>query len=218
MRASEIDFYLFVNEGEQEIDAKVTCRCRGAAEWFDPWAGRFTPASVLQAGPTMQVALRLPRRASLILAVDPSRPADVFSAQAVESPTKKAAVARLAGPWKIVGANGKVLGDQLGDWREIPGLRRFAGTLRYQTAFSLAKQPGTRYRLDLGTVGDWAVVRLNGKELGPRLWSPMEWDVTEAVQDGANELAIDVTNSRVNQYDPKNARPSGLFGPVGLRY
>ncbi len=213
-----IHLYLFVNEGEQEIESKVTCRCRGRAEWFDPWTAQFSPATVLHAGSTMQVALRLPRRASLILAIDPSQPVQVATAHEPKTSAKQTSATPILGPWRIVDLKGKPVGDRLGDWREHPGLNRFAGTLRYQTTFAVSKQPGARYRLDLGTVGDWAVVRLNSKDLGPRLWAPLEWDVTEALKDGTNELVVDVTNSRANQYDPKNARPSGLFGPVELRH
>lgn len=210
-------FYFFVNEGQQAIETKVTCRCTGQAEWFDPWTARFSPATVLHADSTMQVTLRLPRRASLILTVDPRPPIPVATAQEPEPVQRKPVATPIAGPWKIVDLEGKPVGDRLGDWRELPGRRRFAGTLRYQTTFQLSKQSGARCSLDLGAVGDWAVVRINGKDLGPRLWAPMKWDVSEYVRDGANDLVVEVTNSRANQYDPKNARPSGLFGPVELR-
>ncbi len=109
------------------------------------------------------------------------------------------------------------MGDRLGDWRQLAGLEQFAGTLSYRTTFELTRRVGARYHLDLGAVGDWAVVRVNGRSLGPRFWTPMVWDVTEATRDGGNELIVEVTNSMANRYDPHTARRSGLFGPVELR-
>ncbi|MCR4415506.1 MAG: glycosyl hydrolase [Thermoguttaceae bacterium] len=208
-----LHFYLLVNEGERPIETTLTCRAAGKAEWFDPWHGRFRPAPILRAEPGISVPLRLERRESAVLCVDPSQPAVVTA----RLPRALSVATPIAGPWKVFDPQGRSLGDQLGDWRRIAGLERLAGTLRYETAFDAKKTPGTAYELHLGTVGDWAVVRLNGRDLGPRLWAPLVWDVTEAIRSGKNDLVVEVTNSWANRYAPKDARPSGLFGPVELR-
>ena len=122
----------------------------------------------------------------------------------------------VSGSWKVFNAEGGPLGDQLGDLRGLPGLKDYSGTVRYEIRFDLSKQSGCRYELDLGSVGDWAVVRLNGKELGPRFWVPYTIDATDAVASGPNELVVEVTNSRANQLAPKEARRL-VFGPVVLR-
>jgi len=190
------------------------CRARGKAEWFDPWRGELRPAQVVGTDPKLSVAVRLERRESLVLAVDSAQPAAVSPARKpAETPPVVIAV---AGPWKVFGPQGKEVAAGLGDWRKLPGLTGFAGTLRYQATLKASKKPGERCHLDLGTVGDWAVVRLNGKDLGPVFWGPFAWDVTDAMRDGENELVVEVTNSLASRYDPKNARPSGLFGPVVL--
>ena len=212
-----IDFYLLVNEGEAAVDTVLTCRCVGRAEWFDALSGTFRPASVLSTGATTSLRLRLRRRDSVVLCIDtaenpqePQPPRDTATA------AKPAAVVPIAGPWTIVDADGRKLGDRLVDWEKLPGLQEFAGTLRYETTFDLRKDDDRAYELDLGRVGDWAVVHLNGRDLGPRFWAPYVWDVTGPIADGRNRLVVEVTNSWANRYVPDKRRPAGLFGPVRL--
>jgi hypothetical protein len=90
-------------------------------------------------------------------------------------------------------------------------------TLRYQTRFEIADELKSDCSLELDRVGDSAVVRLNDRDLRPRFWAPFRRDVADTVRQGRNQLSVGVTGSLVNQYEPKNARPSGLFGPVLLR-
>lgn len=212
---SGMHFYLLTNEGEQPIETMVTYRCQGKPEWFDPWANRFLPAAVASAtGSTMSLPLRLERRESRILVLDPSHAITVSSEKKPKVRTLRTII---AGPWSVTDLAGKALGDRLGDWQELPVGAKFAGTLRYRTIFELAKDSQAKYHLDLGTVGDWAVVQVNGKPLGPRFWAPIIWDLTETLQSGSNELVIEVTNSLAAKYDPTHRRPSGLFGPVTIQ-
>jgi len=208
----KIHFYVFANEGERTIDTAITCRCVGKAEWFDPWVNTFYPAGVQRKDRTsISLSLHLDRRESVVLCVDPGQAPVVAESP---GPRGKPVVTPIAGAWKIVNAKGKPVGDKLVDWAKLSGLAEFAGTLRYRTTFEIARQQGLRCKLDLGKVGDWAVVRLNGRDLGPRFWSPFVWDVTDAVRDGKNELTVEVTNSFANRYTPKKRRPAGLFGRV----
>ncbi|MBQ9922689.1 MAG: hypothetical protein IJO52_10910, partial [Clostridia bacterium] len=55
--------------------------------------------------------------------------------------------------------------------------------------------------------------RLNGKELGVKLWAPYTFDVSGMLCDGDNVLEITVTNPASNKYDNDGAK-SGLIGPV----
>ena len=210
-----IDFYLLVNEGEQTVDTVLTCRRVGKAEWFDALSGTFRPATVFSHGSATSLPLRLRRRDSVVLCIDTSQPPQ--SPAASVPPEKPPSVIPIDGPWKIVDADGRNLGGQLVDWEKLPGLERFAGTLQYETVFDLEKLDDHRYELDLGQVGDWAVLRLNDKQLGPRFWAPYDWDVTSAVAQGENRLVVEVTNSWANRYVPDKRRPSGLFGPVQMR-
>lgn len=209
-----IDFYLLTNEAETAIDTILTCRAQGKPEWFDPWSAEFRTAAVIAAEQGTTVPLRLRRRDSLVLAIDPAQPAAI--AKPVQPAGSSPQSLALDGSWQLTDTAGKELGGQLGDWREIADLKDFAGTIRYQTAFDVEIQAGRHYELDLGGVGDWAVVRLNGHEIVPRFWAPYALNVTEAIRDGRNELSVEVTNSWANRYTPKQSRPSGLFGPVRL--
>ncbi|MBN1345262.1 MAG: hypothetical protein JXQ73_21395 [Phycisphaerae bacterium] len=212
----KMHFYLFVNEGEGPIDATVTVRCFGTAQWYDAWSDKFTGAPVEPRGKDrLATPLRLGRRESVILCVDPARPP--LMASACYAPRGEPTVTEIGGAWKVTDGEGKQVLDKLGDWRDVPELKQFAGTLTYATTFEAKRQAGRKVELDLGKVGDWAVVRLNSKDLGPRFWAPYVVDVSEAIRDGKNELEVEVTNSFSNKYVPKDARAAGLMGPVRLR-
>jgi hypothetical protein len=120
----------------------------------------------------------------------------------------------ITGPWQILDGRGQPLSEGLGDWLAVPPTADCTGTLRYATTFEVTKRSGHRYIFDLGQVGDFAIVHLNGRDLGVRFWAPYAWDVADAFRGGRNELAVDVTNTLVNRYDAKKRRPSGLLGPV----
>ncbi len=158
--------------------------------------------------------LRLERRESLVLAIAPAAPA-------VVSPSPNVAAAsgsrRIEGPWTVRNGEGKQVAAGLGDWRQTAELSKYAGTLRYEARFEADCGAACRLEIRLGAVGDWAVVRLNGKDLGPRFWSPFVWDVSDCVRNGANELVVEVANSLANRYEAKESRVSGLLGPVELR-
>ncbi len=91
--------------------------------------------------------------------------------------------------------------SRLQSWTEDPRTEHFSGTGRYELDFEV---PG-RYVseeletvLDLGTVGNIAEVKLNGKAPGVAWMRPYRLNVTEALQGGANHLEILVTNTLIN--------------------
>jgi len=211
-----VDYYLFTNEGDEKIAGTVSVRSVGRAQWFDAWSGGFAPATVTRAdAATMSLRLRLGRRESVVLCIEPGRP--TVAAPDARTELEVEAVTQIQGPWKVLDADGKPRGGELGDWLTSPATADFAGTLRYTTTFRVKQRTKTIRRLDLGRVGDWAVVHLNGKCLGPRFWAPYAWDVTKTLRAGENELTVEVTNSLANRYAPKKRRSSGLFGPVVIR-
>jgi hypothetical protein len=63
-----------------------------------------------------------------------------------------------------------------------------------------------RFFLDLGRVADLAEVIVNGKHLGVLWKPPFAVEVTDAVEEGANTLTIDVTKTWRNR----------LIGDAGL--
>ncbi len=210
-----LDFYYLVNEGEGPIETALRISNVGRAEWFDAWTGRFSPAAVTRADAQgMTLPLRLARRESIVLCVEKGSPPAIHAAE--PAPAEPAHIVPLETTWTLLDPAGRVVGGQLGDWLQQSATAGFTGTLRYRTQFTLNAEPEAVYTLDLGRIGDFAVVHLNDQDLGVRFWAPFSWDVTRALRDGANELVVEVTNSLANKYDPKDQVPSGLMGPVRL--
>ena len=86
------------------------------------------------------------------------------------------------------------------------------------------RKDAQRILLDLGAVGCAAEVAVNGRTVGARTCPPWTIDVTEALRDGANDLAVTVYNTLNNHCQtiptrykvPTDEAPSGLLGPVSL--
>lgn len=213
-RKGDLDFHLLSNEGETELAGEVKLQMEGRVEVWDALTGSTMPypAKVVTNG-GMRVSVCLPRRETLILAVDPA--SSPYTA-AVAPMRPGATVAALEGPWMVADPEGRAVdAPGLGDWAKAKGWETFSGTLSYATSFALGDGPRPRF-LDLGQVGDIAEVHLNGIPLGVRGWAPYLLDLGEAIRTGANQLEVKVTNSMANAYDGLQL-PSGLIGPVVLR-
>lgn len=154
----------------------------------------------------------------------------------------------IANPWTVTfppdrGAPPSITMATLTDWSKHadPGVQYFSGTARYENTFTLAAVPESNIQLmlDLGSVKDIAVVRVNGKEVGTLWKEPYQIDITAHVQTGENKLEISIVNTWNNRIigdlrSPEQKpitrtnlvgkfRPnmpllsSGLLGPVVLR-
>lgn len=119
-----------------------------------------------------------------------------------------------------------------------PGIKYFSGIATYSKRFTLPKptRPGQSLKLDLGSIGDVAEVRVNGALVGTVWHAPYELDIGKAVRAGNNVLEVKVANLWANRligdaqpnakkvafttlptYRPDAPlRPSGLMGPVRL--
>lgn len=133
--------------------------------------------------------------------------------------------------------------SELGDWcRSLS--EDFSGTAEYRAEFSLeAGQRDTDWTLDLGQVCCACTVSINGIPVGRRLWAPFTFTLPSKALADRNVLLVEVSNTLSNLftspdyldkvdsiYSPegaryvrileeweKEARPSGLHGPVRLR-
>ncbi len=125
----------------------------------------------------------------------------------------------------------------LESWTEsnVFPIRYFSGTAVYKKSFdfNIANEKG-KIILDLGKVKNIATVKLNGKEVATIWCEPWQMEITDALQEGTNQLEITVTNvwfnrmiyefhllpserlTKSNEYPNYNAYPleSGLLGPV----
>ena len=210
-RKGGLDFYLLVNEGGGTIDGEVSLRTGGRIECWDALAGVRRPACARTNAGGLVVAVHLPRRESVVLAVD--RRAEFTPVAAAGEWVERRL--SLDVPWQVFGEDGEpVAGLGLGDWSHHPGLELFSGTLCYRTVFTIpdaADQVG----LDLGAVGDIAEVTLDGKPARVRMWAPYRVVLAGPVTPGRHRLEVRVTNSMANAYEGAQL-PSGLMGPVQL--
>ena len=86
-----------------------------------------------------------------------------------------------------------------------------------------AVKKGRRVFLDLGRVGQNAILSVNGKDAGIRFSAPYSFDITDLVKDGSNEIEVTVGNTlaqRVrDRFSAKMAiAPSGLLGGITIKY
>ena len=126
----------------------------------------------------------------------------------------------------------------LGNWESIPEHRYFAGTAIYRRTLQLPKSTASRFRLELGDVGDVAEVFVDGRSAGIAWRKPYGVLLPASLRSGGPHiLEVRVTNLWVNRLIgdaqpgatrvaftalPTYAasaplRRSGLFGPVTLK-
>ncbi|MCQ2391781.1 MAG: hypothetical protein MJ240_10190 [Kiritimatiellae bacterium] len=225
----------------------VTFRATGKAEIWDPVTGTRSLARVVgrtSSDTTVRVELAESGSAFVVFTAGESA--------VVASQTPKTIVQPLEGAlWRIdFGCNSMtpeaVTTRQLVPWKDMfddsrkshsARARAYSGTATYNTTFVWRPtSPVGRVTLDLGTVEAWAEVTLNGKRVGTLWCRPYAVDVTDALQDGINELSIAITSTWHNKLlfqarlpecerdawttwrpDPSDEySPSGLLGPVKL--
>ena len=195
---------LLTNEGEETIDTLVTLPVPGAAEAWDAWTGEIRPLGT-QNG---RLRLRLPRRESLLIRVDPGQP---------ETPPEEAAPPRIlpvSRPWTMHLPDGSARylapdrEGRLPGWTAIEGLGAFSGTLACETVLTVDGPLPTH--LDLGDIRETASLFLNGKPAGQRLWAPFVFPVEGLIRRGVNHLRLEITNTPANAVEGK-AVPSGIL-------
>ena len=83
----------------------------------------------------------------------------------------------------------------------------FSGKIRYTAQMHSKDLPDPRVcAIDLHQVGSSVRLFLNGQDLGVKLTAPFIYDLTTALQDGINELVIEVSNTLANKLcDPLSA-------------
>ncbi len=161
----------------------------------------------------------------------------------------------ISGNWSVYfdpdwGGPGSVLFPILIDWTNHSdlGIKYYSGIAVYNKTFNLDLEPDSRflYFLQLGSVKDVGIasVTINNTEVGTVWTPPFRIEVSEALQNGENQLEIKVINSWYNrvagdqtyphkeQYTSTNINlyhdfrgrpidkislePSGLIGPVTI--
>jgi hypothetical protein len=161
----------------------------------------------------------------------------------------------ITGPWRVafptnLGEPAEITMPELMDWTTSTnlGVKYFSGSATYRnqlvvtnmTAVNIAFFGVKPVILDLGSVKEVAVVRVNGKEAGVLWKEPRRVDIGKFLRVGANDLEITVVNTwnnrivgdaqpgvkkkvtRTNIANKFNANSpllsSGLLGPVRLEF
>ncbi len=111
--------------------------------------------------------------------------------------------------------------DSLCCVQQIEGWDAKAGTLRFETQLENDAVEAAEAVLDLGTVYETADVFVNGISAGVRLCKPYRFDLTGLLRSGANDIAIEVTNTLGTEVRDALSHylaiePFGIQGPVKL--
>lgn len=130
------------------------------------------------------------------------------------------AILKFSKPWKVkFGENtgGKTLTQtDLQQWEtsKDPNIKYYSGTAHYSNTLSLKQlEKGKPHFLNLGTVHNFATVKINGEELGT-LWKvPYVIDIADALKEGENLVELLVTNLQTNRLigDAQHPSPSTQY-------
>src|SRR5271157_4313577 len=185
----DADMYYFFNESDRQESRVATIAGHGQAQAWDLGTGEVHPISAAAAdGDSVRFPLVLAPYEAKVVVVGPL-PGGAAAAE--PSWASGATVAELDGDW-MVDLNGKPIAAPLKSWEEM-GAPDFAGPATYRKRFTVpALLPGTRLFLEIADVRDYALVKLNGKPLDAHAWQPYRWEVTNALEAGANDLEIQV--------------------------
>jgi hypothetical protein len=236
------DIYFVTNRKNRGDTFNGRFRVTGKVpELWNAVTGTSTPMTWRRDGDVTQVVFDLAPEESIFVVFRQ----DTAATSGVGTPPPSFTGGAALGGWTVAfqpgrGAPASVVMPTLTalDKHSDPGVKYFAGEATYTTTFKLPKgvKPGAPLWIDLGTVGDIAQVRVNGKDAGTVWFAPWRVDVGGLVKKGQNSLEIRVANTWVNRligdkqpgaakitftaaptYLPSAPlRPSGLIGPVRL--
>lgn len=103
------------------------------------------------------------------------------------------------------------------DWNsQMPELKYYEGTVWYARRFDVAKQSDKRLFLYFGAVSYRCRIYLNGKEIGQHEggFTPFQMEVTDAVKEKDNFLAVEVNNTRTVDAIPAMAFDWWNYGGI----
>jgi hypothetical protein len=212
------EFYLFVNEGEEDINTQAVLKATGAVEHWDAWEGEVKDPGIVDNihADSITINLSIKRRESKIIRIDNTKSAVINTSSQENHLT---ATLLLDKNW-LIGKDSDNMNElqHLIPWDELEGLKQYSGTMVYHSSFTLQDLPaGQKAELDLGEVYEITSVSINGTDLGAKLWSPYSYDITDYVKEGENSLTICITNTLANKFNNLSLK-SGLIGPVKINF
>lgn len=243
-------YYFIANLQAKDLDGWVPLAGPAVtAALFDAYTGQSGIARTRRQQGHTEVYLQLKAGESVIVKTDTVRRMQ-GPAWAYHQPA--GAALPIDGKWALSFTEGEpaISGtfplDRPQSWTELPdsAAKVYAGAARYRVSFDKPAAAADDWLLELGTVRESAVVRLNGQTVDT-LWAlPFSTRIGQYLREGKNELEVEVVNlpaNRIADYDRKKKEwqifyeinfvnvfykpfsaagwgtvPSGLLGPVQL--
>ena len=240
------EIYFVANLTDQPDDAVCAFRVTGRQpELWDPLTGEIRDAKAFtqQEGTTL-VPLNFAPFGSVFVVFRRAIGPDV-SSMATSNEWKTEKTVELSQPWQVQfdpkwgGAQEPVEFATLESWTQHndPAIRYYSGVASYVQEIDLQFQPNDRIFLEVGGVGEFAEVRVNGHRCGTIWAAPFRLEITEPLKPGKNQIEIEVANHWANRIIGDASKPeseritntniqrvtaetplvdSGLIGPARL--
>lgn len=238
------EFYWINTSSKEKQSVEVSLRISGMKpELWNPINGKISDVSYSMENERTNVSFDMAPEDAVFIVFRNKTNVKTLELPAVS----ETQLATLSADWTVNfeperGAPASATFSQLNAWNENedPGIKYFSGTAVYTANIDVPEEwlaDKANICLDLGEVKNLARVSINGKDLGIIWKKPFRISISEALQAGTNELAIQVTNLWVNrligdaQPDAKEKityttmpfyradsplLSSGLLGPVQL--
>lgn len=199
------EIYLLDNRTDSVQTMRVKFRVRGKeATFFHPDRGTSEPASYQMNANNTEVPVNLNPHETIFVLFDK---ATTQATRKIPQPVTRL-VADINGPWQLSFPNGwgaptaAQMLNSLTSWTANAdvGIKYFSGTAAYTKTVDL--KPGMlkgKMKIDLGRVGDIAVVTVNGGTPDTLWKAPYVTDLGSRLKAGKNTIVIKVTNQWTNR-------------------
>ncbi|MFY0606481.1 MAG: hypothetical protein JXR10_07195 [Cyclobacteriaceae bacterium] len=244
-RTAELDIYFITNQTDESIKIAPEFRVEKSLkpQLWDAISGAVRPLPAYEITSTgIKVPLAMEAAQSWFVVFTDE---NLKAGQTSNFPDYQKLVA-LDGPYlvdfenKDIAPEEMVVLDELMDWSKSSDeqIKHYSGTATYTKTFEVSSFPKDQeIYLNLGEVAVMAKVKLNGQDVGGVWMAPYRLNITDAIQEGENELEIEVVNLWRNQLIKDKSRPedekytwlvtddikpesklqlSGLIGPVEI--
>jgi hypothetical protein len=236
-KTSDAEIYFLANTSNAKQTVRATFRIEGMkAEWWDPFNGAITAASIEKSGKSSVVTIELEPYASRLLVFSKrSLPAGPMS-EATASPL----TSDLSSDWQVsFGTDSPPARySVLHSWTDEDSTRYFSGTATYTKSVNVSSDmldPKRELHLDFGEgepiaeqplrsgmqawfnppVREAAVVYINDQRVGSLWCPPFRLDVTGFLRPGENQFRVVTANTAMN-YMAGHSLPD--YRLLNLRY
>lgn len=209
------EFFVFVNEGEEEIHTKTRIYAVGTIEKWNPWEGIIYREDQITdiKDSYMDIDLHIARRESLILFIDTKVPPQIYD----KNEKYRIREVKPHNKWEIKFPSIETMQlDHLISWNMLDNMKYYSGSAFYSNQFFI-ENPEAVYKaeLNLGEVYEITDIKINNTAAGVLMWSPYKIDITNFLIKGENKIELEVKNTLANHIC-KKSYPSGLLGPVRI--